>query len=228
VLRPFFLSFLVLLLGLATLGYSQKTGSDTLKKKDFFAFLKKKQTDDSVSTKWLNADSAHTKKHSPTKATLYSMALPGLGQAYNRQYWKMPVIYGLGWVLISQVWVNHQDWEKAERNLDIRMVNERDTAYTRRGVAKEYDYYDIRNRSLEPKSTEQLRLQRDSYRRDRDFYAIMTVLVYTLNVIDATVFAHLRQFELSEKVTLNIDPNIQFHPYQNVPYAGLTCKLTFR
>ncbi|MBC7390518.1 MAG: hypothetical protein H7329_14985, partial [Opitutaceae bacterium] len=72
-----------------------------------------------------------------------------------------------------------------------------------------------------------LRNLRDSYRRDRDFYIILATLTYALNIVDAAVFAHLREFEVNDKLTMRIDPDIKMVRGTNTPSAGLTLSFNF-
>lgn len=189
---------------------------------------------DTSSRSWMNADTVKVKSkaHSPTKATLYSLVLPGLGQAYNHQYWKIGVIYGIGGFFVTQIVSNHHDWVQAKNDLDTRVENQNDTAYGKPSFSGEYDYYDAKDPHHDPNvrtySTENLTTIRDGYRRDRDFYIIMTTLLYTLNLVDAAVFAHLREFEVSEKLSMRFDPQIRFVYGANMPVAGLSCSLHFK
>lgn len=199
------------------------------------------------STAWLNSDSVNAKlrKHSPTKATIYSLVIPGLGQAYNRQYWKIPVIYGIGALLVTQIVSNEHDYVQADRDYNTRVKNIRlnNPLYQAGSVdyitttGNSYDHYDELNPSRKDNTNrltsriltlDQLRSTRDSYRRDRDFYVIVTALVYALNIVDATVFAHLREFEVSEKLSMKIDPQIRFAHGSTQPIAGISCSLRFK
>ncbi len=212
------------------------------------AFCQEKAKPDTIahapndSTDWLDADTVKikSKKHSPTKATIYAIVLPGLGQAYNRQYWKLPIVYGVGAFLITQIVSNNYDLMQANRDLNLRVTNDNIIKASASAYAANpssfhltYDYYDIRD-TTNPKTSDrvmdrtQLQTLRDSYRRDRDFYVIMTALTYTLSIIDATVFAHLREFEVSDKLTMKIDPQIKFAYGTTHPTMGISCSLHFK
>lgn len=193
------------------------------------------------STAWLRNDtsSVKNKKHSPRRATILSIICPGLGQVYNRQYWKVPILGGLGVFFGIMIASNNHDYQNARKDYRIRLENEADPVYQADRSNKtylfdptRYDAYDPNNpenilNKVRTYNTAQLRLTRDTYRRDRDFYIIMSGLVYALNIIDATVFAHLREFEVSDKLSMRIDPDIKLAS-NTQPYAGLSCSLLFK
>ncbi len=128
----------------------------------------------------------------PRKATLLSMALPGLGQAYNGKYWKIPIVYaGLGatgyFALTSRS--EYRKFREAYQykvfNLPGDPPNEYATLYT----------------------TDQLRVQRDYYRRNMEFNYILAGVVYILNLVDAAVDAHLSAFDISDDLSLQLSPD---------------------
>ncbi|MDD3522177.1 MAG: DUF5683 domain-containing protein, partial [Bacteroidales bacterium] len=152
----------------------------------------------------------HKKQILPAKATLYSALLPGLGQMYNGDYWKIPVIYG-GLIACGYFW----QYNSLQYNRYKLMYNH--------AMAKpsEYDGW---------MTPENIKWYRDTFRRYRDYSIIATVLVYALNVIDANVFAHFQDFDISDDLTLRIEPG--FIPVTNFtsagyPGAGLQMRLTF-
>lgn len=128
----------------------------------------------------------------PKKATLLSMALPGLGQAYNRKYWKIPVIYaGLGatgYFALSSRSEYHKfkaAYQYKVFNMPGDPPNEYATFYT----------------------VDQLRVQRDYYRRNMEFNYILAGVVYILNMVDAAVDAHLSAFDISDDLSLHLAPD---------------------
>ena len=141
-----------------------------------------------------------------------SALLPGLGQAYNKKYWKVPLIYSgfavIGYFVVS----NNQQYQIFQNAFKVRA--NKDTANPAYG---EY---------INKFSQNQLQEIRDYYRRYRDLNWILGGLLYILNVVDADVDAHLFYFDVSDKLTLNWKPDL----YQDTKlrnYAGLTFKLTF-
>jgi hypothetical protein len=126
--------------------------------------------------------------HSVRKATLMSTALPGLGQAYNRKYWKIPVVYaGLatcGYFIRDNA-RNHRFYRD---NLIAELDNNPATINTTGATAI------------------QLRPVVDQYRRWLDLSVISLAVVYALNIIDAHVDAHLFDFDVSDDLTFQIHP----------------------
>ncbi len=149
-----------------------------------------------------NTDSL-VRSHSPAKASVYSAILPGAGQVYNRKYWKVPVIYaafaGLGYLA---------KWN------DDRYDTYR-TAYRFRvdGNPETVDGF------TEVYSDNDLKLLRDYYRRNRDLSLIFAGLVYVLNIVDASVDAHLFYFDVSDNLSLNITPSVI--PYERSTLTGI-------
>lgn len=193
------------------------------------------------SAAWLRTDSGSVvqKKHSPRTATLLSLACPGLGQIYNRQYWKTPIILGFGVFFGIMISSNHFDYQQAKNDYKIRVENEADPIYkydrennTNLFDPTKYDAYDPNNlanaqNNIRTYNTYALRSTRDGYRRDRDFYIIMMGVVYALNIVDATVFAHLREFKMSEKLSMRIDPDIKLVNSSSLS-AGLSCNFVLK
>ena len=130
------------------------------------------------------------KKHSPKKATIMSALLPGLGQVYNRKYWKVPIIYA-GATALGFALVFNADKFSTYKNTYILRTD---------GDSTTIDNFD-------PMFSENnLLTLRDFYRRYLDLSIIGGILLYTLNVIDANVDAHLREFKVNDDLSLRIDP----------------------
>ncbi|MFA5443903.1 MAG: DUF5683 domain-containing protein [Bacteroidales bacterium] len=146
----------------------------------------------------------------PARATLYSALLPGLGQIYNRDYWKIPVIYG-GLIACGYFWqYNGMQYQRYKT-----MYNHATSSPSR------YDGW---------MTPENIKWYRDSFRRYRDYSIIATVLVYALNIIDANVFAHFQDFDISDDLTLRIEPGIisqGMYASASYPGAGIQMRLTF-
>ncbi len=146
---------------------------------------------------------------SARKATIMSACLPGLGQIYNRKYWKAPVIYvalgGLGyWGVTNQIkYKYYSDNLKYANDNDPNTVNE--TLY----------------------NNDQLVVQKRYYRKYRDYAIIAGALVYIINIIDANVDAHLKTFDVSDDLSLQLKPYSTFD-YNNKLQAGLTLKFKFK
>ncbi len=144
--------------------------------------------------------------HSPKKATIYSAVLPGLGQAYNKKYWKIPFIYiGFGAIGYFIDWNN--DNYQLSKTAYIHLTDDDDntTAYLK---LKGIEYYDLNNASDRANLATALTKRQDYYRRNRDFLIISMLGFYGLNIIDASVDAHLFNFDVGDDLTLNWQPTM--------------------
>lgn len=145
--------------------------------------------------------------HSPHKATMYSAVVPGLGQIYNEKYWKLPIIYGLTGVFIYAFDFNNNQYNKYKN-----AFAEFDT-----GKITEFEGYTDKDIILRLK---------DNYRRNRDLNVIALAGIYMLNIIDATVDAHLFNYDISEDLSLNIQPSLT-RSIDNQHALGFTCRVSF-
>lgn len=146
----------------------------------------------------INRYDSATKAHSPRVAAIRSAILPGLGQIYNKKYWKLPIVYGaLG--TCAGVFLynlgNYKDTRFAYKVKYNMRVNRTDTAL----------FAQIKPQ-LKPLSEESLRFYRNQYRRDIDYSALVFLLLWGLNVVDATVDAHLKSFDVSPELSLQFKP----------------------
>lgn len=135
--------------------------------------------------------------HSPRKAAIRSAILPGLGQIYNKKYWKLPLVYGaLG--TCGGIFAYNIKWYKKTRFAYTVLYN-RDSA--------SFDKVDSKLRFLVANDRlDDLRYYRNAYRRDVDYSALFFLIFWGLNVVDATVDAHLKSFDVSPDLSLQIRP----------------------
>lgn len=135
----------------------------------------------------------------PAKAAMYSAVLPGMGQIYNRKYWKVPIVYagfaGLTWYTMF----THDEFVRYRNALDFRLDGNPETIDEFGGDARYTD--------------EVITRFKDYYRRQRDRTVIWTTLFYVLNIIDATVDAHLFEFDVSDDLGMKIGPS--FHGFDH-------------
>ena len=147
-------------------------------------------------------------KPNPTKAVLYSALFPGLGQIYNKKYWKLPLVYGsfLG-CAYAITWNGNQ--YKGYQKAYLDFIDGDDT--TNSWDDYRYGVY----RREEPESwtssmvnsfESSLKLARDFHRRNRDLSYIVTVGFYVIWIIDAYVDAQLFEFDISPDLSLRIEP----------------------
>ena len=150
-----------------------------------------------------------TLENRPNTAALYSAALPGLGQAYNNKYWKIPIIYGGAMVITYFVGYNNKLYKQYRDGL-IALIDG-----------------DDRTVPFDPKLDQKV-YQRavDYWRRNRDLLVIGAVVLYVINIVDANVDAHLALFTVDDDISLNLEPSFDQTAMQtNV--IGLSLKLKF-
>ena len=143
------------------------------------------------------------------KATIMSACLPGLGQLYNKKYWKTPVILAaLGGITYWGI-SNHKQYKFYSQNLKAENDGDATTINTTNF------------------QTDNLLVQKKYYKKYRDIAIMAGLVVYFLNIIDANVDAHLKTFDVSD------DLSLQIKPYSNLDHnnkfqAGVSFKLNFK
>lgn len=144
----------------------------------------------------------------PKKAGMFSAILPGSGQFYNRQYWKVPVIYAgvaaTGYFFID----NRNKYQLYRKAYFARIDNDPNTIDT-----------DIETTRY---TTDNLKTLQDEYRRYLDLTVLFTALGYTIQVIDAIAAAHLKNFDISRDISFRVQPVL--HPN----YIGMGLAVNFK
>jgi len=165
----------------------------------------------------------------PTKAALFSAVVPGLGQIYNRKYWKLPIVYGgfLGCVYaINWNTTTYNGYKDAYRDYTDNNVNTNSwQAYVPSSLPK--DENDWSSEQKEWFKTNLLKQRKDYYRRYRDLSYIITGAFYALCIIDAYVDAQLFDFDISEDLSLRVEPTITTKTSFSPQTFGLRCSFTF-
>jgi len=146
--------------------------------------------------------------HSPTKAIVYSAILPGWGQAYNRKYWKIPIVYA-GFAGVGYFIKTNNDYYKLYKN-DYLLLKDDPNAQTVSG-------YDQRT----------LKIYIDQYRRSRDLSIIALVGWYGLVLIDANVDGHFFNYDVDEDLSLELQPWFG-NPSKKEQGIGLTLNFKLR
>lgn len=141
----------------------------------------------------------------PSRAAFYSAILPGLGQAYNKKYWKIPIIYAALGVSTYAIWYNNDKYNTAR------------DAYKLEQSGKTHEFEDLSNETLE-------RLQ-TGYKEDRDLAVIITIGIYALQIVEASVDAHLQQIKALDKVSFK--PTFAIDPITNKSVAGVSFTFDF-
>jgi hypothetical protein len=187
--------FFILFFLLCSLASSAQK-ADTLKKKDSIPAAK--------------VDSLIRAQHSPRRAAIRSAILPGLGQAYNRKYWKIPIVYAaLG--ITGSIFVDnlktYKDLKFAYAAKYKASLPVYDSTSSYPGPYRDStDYFKIKPR-YKPIGIESLREGRDQFRRYIDYSAVFFVIFWGLNVVDAVVDAHLKPFDISPDLSLKVKPS---------------------
>lgn len=146
--------------------------------------------------------------HSPRKATIYSAVLPGLGQVYNKKYWKVPVIYlGFGTIAYFINW-NNDNYQLFRRGYFDLIDDDPETQGYLEIEAVRRNNYDLNNPTHFNNLRTALMRQKDYFRRNRDLLFIGMVGFYGLNIIDASVDAHFFDFDISDDLTLKWEPSL--------------------
>ncbi len=152
-------------------------------------------TGNSTGNKLKSVSSADTviNKHNPKKATFRSAVLPGWGQAYNKKYWKIPIVYGaLG--TTAAIFAFNLETYKSLKQAYI---------YIRDTIPANDILIEARFRSLSPES---IRTYRNAFRQNVDYSVLFFFVFWGLNVVDATVDGHLKAFDVSSDISLKIKP----------------------
>jgi len=161
--------------------------------------------------------------HSPKKATIYSAVLPGLGQAYNKKYWKIPLIYaGFGTIGYFIKWNNNYYHTYKQAYSDLTDGDDNTNSYLDLDATK---YYDLDDQTQYNSFKTGLSKQQEYYRRNRDLLIISMFGFYGLNIIDASVDAHLFNFDISDDLTLNWQPVM--NTFNNQYIYGFNCTFNF-
>jgi hypothetical protein len=193
-----------------------------------FAFAQKKEKEnnglrvmkvDSVGMTKVAVDSNGKKKHDPHKATMHSLILPGWGQFYNHSYWKIPIVYaGLG---ITGAIFNFNRVAYNETKYAYFAAINRGTADSIYFPISKISDVNLKARVLAG-DTYTLQTYRNEYRKDIDYSVLFFIFFWALNVVDATVDGHLKDFDVSNDLSLKIKPT-----FYNLPSTPLGVSFVF-
>lgn len=138
---------------------------------------------------------SYASRYDPRKAILYAAVLPGLGQIYNKKYWKLPLVYGGMFALGYAINFYQEGYTKYKAELYYNLEN----GYSADNAVRPGDSY----------TTANYRRIVDQYKRERDFMIILMGGVYLLQMIDAHVDAHLKEFDLNPKLQMSVRPTAE-------------------
>lgn len=165
------------------------------------------------------------KHHSAKTAAIRSAILPGLGQIYNKKYWKLPIIYGalgISGAVFAYNLTNYKDLRFAYK-AKYEATQPRKQPNGTILPPDSTDYWKIRA-DLLPIDMNALRAYRDEFRRNIDYSAIVFLLLWGVNVVDATVDAHLKPFDVSKDLSLKF----KIGPSEMARTTGISLVLAFR
>ena len=168
----------------------QKPNEDTV-------LIKGNNKSDTSGKNLLALDTAVRKKFNPKIATLRSAIIPGWGQAYNKKYWKIPIVYGALGTTAGVFFYNLKTYKLLRQAVVLRS----DT------ITSNDNQVDPR---FQPLSLEGIRTNRNLFRQNIDYSVLFFLIFWGLNVVDATVDAHLKAFDVSPDVTMKIRPGFNY------------------
>ncbi len=148
---------------------------------------------------------------SPSRAAFYSAVLPGLGQAYNKKYWKIPIVYAALGVSTYAYIYNNNNYNRARNAYKL----------SKSGKPHEFDGSD----GGVVLSDETLEGIQKSYKEDRDLSLLITVGIYALQIVEASVNAHLLQLNTIDNI--GFAPVLYIDPITNKSVAGASFTINF-
>jgi hypothetical protein len=153
----------------------------------------------------------------PSQAAFYSAVLPGLGQIYNKRYWKVPLVWGAIGTGIYAYSYNNTEYRRARKAFKRRLAGFSDD-----------EFWDLNKDGLGPDiSNEALEEAQENTQRDRDLALVITIALYALNIIDANVDAHLKQYNVDDRLALDFKPFLDINPLTNDPVYGMALVVKF-
>lgn len=158
-------------------------------------------------------DVSHVKK-----ATTLSTICPGAGQIYNKSYWRVPIVIGGMASTIYTIDWNNRGYKRFKTAYALRVDYEKNPGNYPNGSADEF---------RGAYSSTFLKNLKDSYRRNRDLCILLTAGVYLLQIMDAHVDAHLQDYDISDDLTMNLEPYVDYSYIESQPLFGVNLSLNF-
>ncbi len=158
-------------------------------------------------------DVSHVKK-----ATTLSTICPGAGQIYNKSYWRVPIVIGGMASTIYTIDWNNRGYKRFKTAYALRVDYEKNPENYPGGSADEF---------RGAYSSTFLKNLKDSYRRNRDLCILLTAGVYLLQIMDAHVDAHLQDYDISDDLTMNLEPYVDYSYIESQPLFGVNLSLNF-
>ena len=165
--------------------------------------------------------------HSPKKATFRSLVLPGWGQAYNKKYWKIPIVYGALGVTAGVFFYNLTNYREIRFAYSAKYkaaLPAKDPLNPRPGPFRDSSDYGKIKADLLPLGLNTLRFYRDDFRKNIDYSVLFFLLFWGLNVVDATVDGHLKAFDVSPDLSFKF----KLGPSKMASTTGVSLVLAFK
>ena len=144
----------------------------------------------------------------PSKAAFYSAVIPGLGQIYNKRYWKVPLIYGGLGASIYFYDFNQRNYKRYRNAYKRRLAGYSDDEFQ--------ELFTDDNRLLDGQNF---------YKQNRDRSMLFIICTYLLNILDANIDAHLKQYNVNDN--LSLQPTIEQNTFTNDMQWGVALTLDF-
>nr|WP_316928336.1 DUF5683 domain-containing protein [Cellulophaga algicola] len=144
----------------------------------------------------------------PAKAAFYSAIIPGLGQVYNKRYWKVPIVYAALGASIYAYDFNNKSYKRFRTAFKSRQAGFTNDEFP------EFDIGDLQN-------------AQENYQRDRDLMVLVTIGLYVLNIIDANVDSHLKQFNVDDDLSVDFQPYLDYNEITAQPNYGMALTIKF-
>lgn len=157
------------------------------------------------------------KLHDPHKSTIRSLILPGWGQAYNREYWKIPIVWG-ALAIPGTTFFKNNSWYKDAKSVYntvyiLTQQGARDASVVSGKLNGDADYkeywdklYAINPATASTSFLSTVQSNRNFYRRNRDYSVLWLLILWGVNVADATVFGHLKNFDIGPDLSMQVNP----------------------
>ena len=184
-------------------GNKIRAGANTF---DSTATLPPKNDTLALGAKNKHAKADTIKRHSVKKAVLFSAILPGLGQAYNKKYWKIPIVYAGFGGLSYAVYYNATNYQQSRAAYRLAVDLDSTTTGSYKGRT----------------DANSLKLYRDYYRKNLELSGLFMGIWYLLNLVDAAVDAHLFHYDVNDKLSINVRPTAVPTFQNNSPSFGLS------
>mgnify|MGYP000008762630 CR=1 FL=1 len=158
----------------------------------------------------------------PSKAAFLSAVFPGMGQIYNKRYWKVPIVYGFIGAGIYFYDYNNTEYNRYREAFKRRQAGFNDDEF--------WDFQTPGDGMIpdEPFVAETaLEDAQERFQRDRDLSLVVTIVFYALNIVDANVDAHLKQFNVDDDLSIDWEPFLDLDPVMNSPNYGMALVVRF-